>query len=284
MFLYITWNVNPEIFNLFGREIRWYGLCWAIGLLLAVLLVERIYKHEKISEKWFNTLFWYIFIGVIVGARLGHCLFYNPGYYLSNPIEIFKIWEGGLASHGGTIGIIVAVWLYHRKTKQSILWVLDRVVVAAGLTATFIRLGNLMNSEIYGRATDVPWAFQFITNMQEWQNGAAPIYTPPSHPTQLYEALIYFSIFLIAMFLYWKTNAKEKQGLILGVSLIGIFLSRFLLEYMKNVQEPFEIQMRATYGMDMGQLLSLPFVIWGIWLIWNALRTKPTKDNSKKLK
>ncbi|MFV0467674.1 MAG: prolipoprotein diacylglyceryl transferase [Dysgonomonas sp.] len=283
MLAYITWDVNPELFNLFGREIRWYGLCWAIGLLLAVLLVERIYKHEKVPENWFNKLFWYVFIGVIAGARLGHCLFYNPDYYLSHPIEILKIWEGGLASHGGTLGIIIAVLLYHRKTKQSVLWVLDRLIVAAGLTATFIRLGNLMNSEIYGYTTDLPWGFRFVRDSNWWkpiaEGGAGAL---PCHPTQIYEALIYISIFAVAMYMYWRTNAKEKQGLILGICLIGIFLSRFFLEYLKNVQEPFELQMRANIGMDMGQLLSLPFVIWGIWLVWNALKTKPVKQEIKK--
>ena len=275
MLLSITWDVSPEIFNLFGREIRWYGLFWAIGLFLAVMLVEKIYKRENIQEKWFNMLFWYVFIGVIVGARLGHCLFYNPEYYLSHPIEILKIWEGGLASHGGTLGIIIGVWLYHRKTGQNILWVLDRLIVAAGLTATFIRLGNLMNSEIYGRATELPWGFRFVRDPQWWkpiaEGGSGAL---PCHPTQIYEALIYFSIFLIAIYMYTKTNAPKKEGLILGICLIGIFLSRFLLEYLKNVQEDFEVVMRATIGMDMGQLLSLPFVIWGIWLIWNATKKK----------
>ncbi|NDW08972.1 prolipoprotein diacylglyceryl transferase [Dysgonomonas sp. 520] len=274
MLSYITWTVDPEIFSLGSKPIVWYGLCWAIGLLCAVLLVEKIYKHEKMPEKWFNTLFWYVVVGVIVGARLGHCLFYNPGYYLSNPIELFKIWEGGLASHGGAIGIVAGVYFYHRKTKQSMIWVLDRLIIAAALTGTFIRIGNLTNHEIYGHATDLPWAFRFITNIPAWQRGAEPLFSAPSHPTQIYEALIYFSIFCLTMFLYWKTSAKSKQGLLLGIGLIGIFLSRFLLEYLKNVQEPFEIHMRATFGMDMGQMLSIPFILWGIWLVWNALRRK----------
>lgn len=273
MLLSITWDINPELFNFFGREVRWYGLCWALGLLLAVLIVEKIYKKENISEKWFNILFWYIFAGVIIGARFGHCLFYNPSYYLSHPIEILKIWEGGLASHGGALGIVIAVWLYHRKTKQSILWVLDRIAVSVGITATFIRIGNLMNSEIFGKPTDLPWAFRFVRSA-EWykpivEGGGGSL---PCHPTQIYEALVYLTVFFIAMYMYWRTSAKDKQGLILGVCITIIFTARILLEYLKNIQEPFEIQMRATVGLDMGQLLSIPFVIWGVWLIYNALK------------
>lgn len=275
--LSITWDVNPEITNILGREIRWYGLCWALGLLAAYLIVEKIYKHEKISDKWFSALFWYVVLGVIIGARLVHCFFYgadgDPFYYFKNPIEILKIWEGGLASHGGALGIVVGVFLYHRKTKQSILWVLDRIMVPTGLTAAFIRLGNLMNSEIFGKPTDLPWGFNFIRS-QEW----IALGGVPCHPTQIYEALVYLAVFGIAMYLYWKTDAKEKQGLILGIGLIIIFTARILLEYLKNVQVQFEIDMRAAIGMDMGQLLSLPFVIWGIWLVWNALKKKPTKE------
>lgn len=276
----ITWDINPELINIFGREVRWYGLCWAIGLLLAVWVLQKMFKSENLPEKWFDSLFMYVVIFLIIGARLGHCLFYSPEYYLSNPIEIFKIWEGGLSSHGGAIGIVFGLWLYSRKIKKSILWSLDRVVVVAGLTGTLIRIGNLMNSEIYGKPTTLPWGFEFLRD-PSWSRpiemgGSGSL---PCHPTQIYEALIYLAIFGLGMYLYWKTNAKEKQGLIFGICITAIFVARFFLEFMKNVQEPFEIQMRQTIGIDMGQVLSLPFIIWGVWLIYTRTRAgKITKQ------
>lgn len=271
--LTITWDVNPEIINFFGREIRWYGVCWAIGLLLAVFVVQKMFKAEKLPEKWFDSLFVYVVLGTIIGARLGHCLFYDPQYYLSHPIEILKIWEGGLASHGGAVGIVISLWLYSRKIKKSIYWSLDRIVVVAGLTGGFIRIGNLMNSEIYGKPTTLPWGFDFVRD-SSWikplaMGGSDGL---PCHPTQIYEAIIYFLVFAVTMHLYWRTNAKDEQGFIFGVGIIGIFASRFFLEYLKNVQEPFEIQMRHTIGIDMGQALSIPFIIWGVWLVIKGLK------------
>ena len=277
MLAFITWDVSPQLVNLFGREIRWYGLCWAIGLLLAVWIVQKIYKSEGLPEKMFDSLFVYVVVSLIIGARLGHCLFYDPVYYLSNPLELFKIWEGGLSSHGGIIGIVIGLWLYSKKTHKSILWSLDRIVVAGGLTGACIRIGNLMNSEIYGHSTTLPWGFNFVRD-SSW---ARPIAmggsdSLPCHPTQIYEALVYLLVFGVAMYLYWKTNAKEKQGLIFGICITMVFVSRFILEFLKNVQEPFEIQMRSTFGVDMGQILSLPFILWGIWLIVTRLNNKQT--------
>ncbi|HUI32598.1 MAG TPA: prolipoprotein diacylglyceryl transferase, partial [Dysgonamonadaceae bacterium] len=271
--MYITWDVNPELFSLFGREIRWYGLLWVIGLIVAVYIVQRIFDKEKLPQKWFDSLFVYMMLGIILGARLGHCLFYEPAYYLANPIEILKIWEGGLASHGGVIGIIIAVWLYSKKvTKKSMLWTFDRVIVPTGFTAALIRLGNLMNHEIYGGVTDQPWGFRFIENINAWKAGAPPIFSEPSHPTQIYEAIIYFIVFFVTMYLFWKTDAKKKQGLILGIAMIMIFLSRFFIEYIKKVQVDSELLMRENTGLILGQWLSIPFILWGIWLIWNAMR------------
>lgn len=333
----ITWNVDPEAFSLFGREIRWYGILWAGGVLCTALMVQKMYKYEKLPEKWFDSLFLYVVTGLIIGARLGHCLFYAPEYYLSNPIEMIKVWEGGLASHGGAIGMTIAVCLYSLKiTKQKLNWrhlgvfaviglvvgglgsllysniagggdsisfgesafiglligicvsmvyttramtikTLDRLVVGVAVGAASIRLGNLMNSEVYGGPTTLPWGFNFVRD-KTWhmplsQGGSGEL---PCHPTQIYEALIYLIIFGLGMYLFYKTSAKEKTGLILGISLIGIFLSRFFIEFIKNIQEPFELQMIDTIGINMGQLLSLPFVIWGIYLVWNALRKKET--------
>lgn len=279
MLSYVTWNVDPELFTVLGREIRWYGLLWVIGLIVAVIIVQRIFDNEKHPEKWFDSLFVYMMFGIILGARLGHCLFYEPVYYLSNPLEILKIWEGGLASHGGVIGIIIAVWLYSKKvTKKSMLWTFDRVIVPTGFTAAFIRLGNLMNHEIYGGPTTEPWGFRFIENISYWKAGAAPIYTDPSHPTQIYEAIIYLIVFAVTMYMFFKTNAKYKQGLTLGVAMIMIFLSRFFIEYLKNVQVDSEEVLRQNTGLILGQWLSIPFVLWGVWLVWNALKKSKQKE------
>lgn len=283
MLAFITWDISPELVNIFGREIRWYGLCWAIGVLCTSYVVQKMYQSEKLPEKWFDSLFVYVLIGLIIGARLGHCLFYDPGYYLAHPIEILKIWQGGLASHGGAIGMTIGIWLFCRNvSKKSIIWALDRLIVGVAIGAAFIRVGNLMNSEIYGGPTTMPWGFNFVRD-RSWHlpvidGGAGEL---PCHPTQIYEAIIYFAIFILTMYMFYKTRAKEKQGLILGISLIGIFLSRFFIEFLKNVQEPFEIQMRASMGINMGQLLSIPFVIWGIWLVYNALRDKKQTIDKK---
>ena len=281
--LSVTWQVDPTIFTLFGREIRWYGLLWVIGLIVAVYIVQRIFKNEKLPEKWFDSLFGYMMLGIIIGARLGHCLFYEPQYNLANPLEIVKIWEGGLASHGGVIGIIIAVWLYSRRvTRKSMLWTFDRVMVPTGFTAAMIRFGNLMNHEIYGGPTNLPWGFRFIDNVGLWMRGAEPIYTEPSHPTQIYEALFYLVVFAITMHMYWKTNARERQGLILGVGIALIFIARFFIEFVKNVQVDSEEAMRENTGLILGQWLSIPFIVWGIWLIWQALRRKPEPVTQKK--
>jgi len=282
MLLSITWEFNPELFTIFGHEVRWYGLCWGIGIALASFIVYKLFKLEKVPENWFDSIFIYIVVAVVIGARLGHCLFYNPSYYLSHPVEILKVWEGGLASHGGVIGIIIGVWLFSRKVHTGMLWTFDRLVIGACVTATFIRLGNFLNSEVYGKPTDLPWGVRFVLDKQWYlpvdMGGSGAM---PSHPTQIYEALIYLTLFGVSLFLFLKTNAKYRQGLILGICMIGIFLSRILIEFLKNVQEPFEIEMRAKYGMDMGQLLSIPFVIWGIWLVWNAFRKEPNKQKIK---
>ena len=286
--LSVDWNFDPGLFTVFGREIRWYGLLWVIGLVVAWHIVYRMFRHERLPQKWYDSLSWYMIIGIVAGARLGHCLFYEPEYYLSRPLEmvlpIVKNAQGhyvfhgyaGLASHGGVIGIIIAVLLYSRKvTKLSPLWTFDRVVVPAGFTAGMIRLGNLANHEIYGHATGKPWGFRFIENLPQWEKGAPAIYSMPSHPTQIYEAICYFIIFAITMWMYWKTGARNRRGLIIGVAMSGIFVARFLIEFLKNVQEPFEMTLRDNYGLVMGQLLSIPFILWGVWLVWRAMKRKP---------
>lgn len=268
----ITWTVSPNLID--GPiTVRWYGLMFAIGFYVGYEIVSRIFKHEGAPERWLGSLFIYVVVATIVGARLGHVFFYDWSYYKDHLGDIVKIWEGGLASHGGTAGIMLAVWLYSRYvTKRGMLWTFDRLVVPVGLVAALIRLGNLMNHEIYGGVTDLPWAFCFVQNLHQWMGGADPVFTLPCHPTQIYEALCYLATFGVCMWLYWRRNAQERPGLIFGVFMLGIFVPRFFIEYVKNVQEPWEIAMRQTWGVDQGQLLSIPFIVLGIWLVIRALR------------
>ena len=269
MLNYITWTVDPAIFTIGSHEIRWYGLAFAIGFLIGYKIVEKMWKQEKLNPAWIDSLLLYTFLGTVIGARLGHVLFYAPGYYFANPIEIFKIWEGGLASHGGTLGIIIAVYFYSRRVShRSMLWAFDKLVVPTGLVAAFIRLANLMNHEIYGHVTNLPWGFRFITNLHAWKQGADPIFTAPCHPTQLYEALCYFITIVICMWLYFKKKAWKKEGFIFGVFMICIFTARFFIEFLKNDQEDFE----ANMILNMGQCLSIPFVLAGCYFVWRALK------------
>ena len=262
--LFINWNPDIEAFHIGGFAMRWYALCWLIGLLAAYFIVRWLYARQKIREALFEPLFIYCFVGILVGARLGHCLFYEPDYFLSSGEHVVEMflpirflpdggWRftgyAGLASHGGTIGLIIALVLYVRRTKLNIWTVLDNIAIATPVTACFIRLGNLMNSEIIGKATDVPWAFVFQqVDMQ------------PRHPGQLYEALAYALLFFIGFAIYRRHPQKVGTGFFFGLCLTYIFTARFLIEYTKEVQEAFE----ASLPLDMGQLLSIPFVILGI--------------------
>ena len=271
----ITWDVDPVIFEIFGRGIRWYGLFFALGLLILGPMIEgRIWKREKLNPEWMNSLFVYVVLGTILGARLGHVLFYDPSYYLANPSKIFAVWEGGLASHGGTIGIIVAVWIYSRRvTKRSMLWTLDRLAVPTGLAAALIRLGNLMNSEIFGRPTDLPWGFVFPRASEFAGYAEKGLTIPACHPTQIYEVVAYLLVFALCMYLYWGRDAARRYpGLILGYFLLGVFGFRLFVESIKNVQESWEIGLVQHYGLNMGQFLSIPFILAGLGLIIYAYR------------
>lgn len=261
---YVTWAVSPEIISS-PIAIRWYSLMFAVGFLAGYNIVARMFKHEGAPEKWLSILLVYVVIATIVGARLGHVFFYEWDVYKQDPIQILYIWNGGLASHGGTIAIIIALFIYSwLVTKKPASWVFDKIVVAIALVGGLIRLGNLMNSEIYGGPTDLPWGFVFVRDGQ----------TVPAHPTQIYEALCYFALFALLMWMYWKRNAEERPWLITGVFFIGIFLPRFLIEYVKNVQVESEYQMIATYGMNLGQMLSIPFILLGVGLVVWAM-TRP---------
>ncbi len=265
--LTINWNPDPELFNLFGSfPIRYYGLLWGIGIVLSCIIVQRQYRDRKISEDKFTPLFFYCVIGITLGARLGHCIFYDWSYYQNHLIEmILPIrqfpgegwkWIGykGLASHGGTLGLIIALWLYCRKTKMHYMDVLDMIAVATPICACCIRLANLMNSEIIGKPTDMPWAFVF-----------EQVDMLPRHPAQLYEAIAYFIFFLGMIYLYKKSDHGQKlhRGFFFGLCLTEIFVFRFFVEFLKENQVDFE----NTMTLNMGQWLSVPFVIIGIYFM-----------------
>jgi prolipoprotein diacylglyceryl transferase len=256
---FIHWNVNPEIFSLGPLSIRWYGLLFALGFLLGYYIGEYMLKSENVKEKWIESLFFYLIIATVVGARLGHVFFYGWDYYSQNPGEIIKVWHGGLASHGGAIGILIAMFLHSKLiTKRTMLWTLDRIVVPIALVAAFIRTGNLMNSEIYGIQTSLPWGVIFERNGE----------TVAKHPTQIYEALAYLFSFGVLMFLYWRTSSKNRPGLILGAFFVLMFLARLLIEFIKEDQEAFE----AGMMLNMGQWLSIPFILVGVFLIVRAIK------------
>lgn len=260
---FITWDVDPVLIDSFVT-IRWYGLMFAIGFWLGFNIVGAMFKHEGAPEKWLSILLIYVMVATIVGARLGHVFFYQWDYYSAHPWKILATWEGGLASHGGAIGIIIAVLLYSVfVTKRSPLWTFDRLTVAIALVGCLIRIGNLMNSEIFGHPTDLSWGFMFVRS-EEWN---ALYYGLACHPTQIYEALTYLALFGLMMWLYWKKNAGERPGLLFGVFLIGTFGSRIFVEMIKNNQVAFEDNM----ALNMGQLLSIPFVLLGIYLIVRAM-------------
>lgn len=274
----IPWNVDPEIFRIGNFAVRWYGLLFASGFVFGYYIMKKIFNNEGLSDDTLDRLTVYVAIGTIVGARLGHCLFYEPDYYLARPIEILKIWNGGLASHGAAIGIPLALWFFVRKEKKPYLWAIDRVVVVVALAGVLIRLGNLMNSEIYGIETSLPWGFVFLRNGE----------TAPKHPTQIYEALAYLITFGILMWIYWKNLGKQRPGLIFGLFLIMVFGFRFFVEFVKEDQVNFEAGMK----LNMGQLLSIPLVIAGIaLLVWTfthkpapvkAILTDPVKPGAPK--
>ncbi|WP_282038552.1 prolipoprotein diacylglyceryl transferase [Saccharicrinis aurantiacus] len=269
---YIHWSPDPEIINIFGISIRYYGLLFVTGIILCISMLDKIFKRENIPPGNIEKLSMYGVVGIIIGARLGHCLFYEPSYYLSHPIEMILpiqvLEEGGvkftgyqgLASHGGALGLIVALILYSRKTKHAIIDTIDLIAVVAALGGGFIRLANFMNSEIIGMPTSKPWGiiFERVDNI-------------PRHPAQLYEALSYFLIFGIMFYLYKKHRERLKNGFYFGLVLVLIFTARFIIEFVKEDQVGFENRMT----FNMGQLLSLPYILFGLgFLIYGLLTTK----------
>ncbi|MEO9531442.1 MAG: prolipoprotein diacylglyceryl transferase [Crocinitomicaceae bacterium] len=294
--LSVVWNFEPRVVPSWEMPV-WYGIMWALGFLIGFKILQKMYASENVPQKLLDQSFIYVMAGGILGARLGHCLFYEPAAYLSNPIEILYIWEGGLASHGGAFGIIIATYILARKhTDISVLWLLDRFVVPTALAGFLIRMGNLFNSEIVGKATGSDFGFQFIrhdipaylarqiTGIKDANPSAAydkllsdPQYAqyiadnvPNRYPTQLYEAICYLVFFGILMFFYWKTNAAKLTGFLLGGFFILIFGARFLIEFMKENQDGFD---RELEGLNMGQYLSIPLVLVGVFLVARKIKS-----------
>ena len=270
--LAIVWDFDPTFIEIFGFEIRWYSLSWVAALLFGGWLFSYFCKREGKPEEVSDRAFMYIALGTIIGARLGHCLFYEPMEYLREPWRIITgIREGGLASHGAAIGIILGIWLSSRKSKVSVWWTADRLGIIAPLSGAMIRLGNLCNSEIIGNETTVPWGFKFMRLYPNWPEQAVPV----CHPTQLYEALAYILCFTVLFLLYRKTSVAKREGFIFGGALVGIFLPRFIIEFVKIDQVAFEQGMT----FNMGQWLSIPFIIIGtLIMIWAWYRYKAAPE------
>jgi len=266
MLAYIVWDIDPVLVQLGPLQIRYYGLLFATGFVIGYYLLRYMYRQEGAPLEEIDKMSLYVILGAVIGARLGHVLFYEPNYYFQNPQEILAVWHGGLASHGGAIGLAIGLWLYGRRSwNKSELYVMDRIAVLTPLAGSLIRLGNLFNSEIYGHATYLPWGFVFIRNGD----------TFASHPTQLYEALGYILIFFILWKMYRRLHGQIPRGYLMGWTLVLIFTLRFFVEFVKNVQVPWEISMVQTIGLNMGQLLSLPFIALGIYLIYRSKKLGP---------
>ncbi|MEK7719162.1 MAG: prolipoprotein diacylglyceryl transferase [Bacteroidota bacterium] len=274
--LSIHWNVSPELFSLGPISVRWYGLMFAMGFLIGYQIMFKMFKFESSDTDWLDKLFIYTIVATIVGARLGHVFFYGWSYYSQHLLEIvLPITKGetgykfvgyqGLASHGGALGIVLAIYFYSKKvTKRSMLWTLDRLIIPTALVGAMIRTGNLMNSEIYGVATNLTWGFIFERNHE----------VVAKHPTQIYEALGYLIVFATSLWMFFKIkDLKDREGFILGYGFAGIFLTRFLVEFIKENQEAFE----AGMALNMGQILSIPFVLAGCYLMYRALKNPPVK-------
>ncbi len=258
-FLSVVWNMDPVCFSIGSFDIRWYGVMWALGFAVSMWLFIDFVKREGYPPKVFDSIFWFAVLSTIIGARLGHLFFYDPGVMgvLKDPLVILRIREGGLASHGAAIGLLLGLWMFSRKNKMPYIWSLDRIMIAVAVAGAIVRLGNLFNSEIYGTATDLPWGFVFERNHE----------TLPKHPTQIYEAICYFLTFGLLLWMYYKKDlARRRPGLLFGTGIFLIFITRFFIEFIKNPQETFEQSM----ALNMGQLLSLPFIAAGLYFIIRA--------------
>ncbi len=262
MLTFITWDASPEIFSIGPVTLRWYGMMFAVGFMLGFIMVRRMFLRDGAPESWLDYCFYFLIAGTILGARLGHILFYQWDYYSSHPEDILKVWEGGLASHGGVIGVVTALWLFsHFISKKSFFWISDKVAAPIALVGAMIRFGNLMNSEIVGTPSDAPWAFLFVNAMPR------QLADVPRHPVQIYESVSYLFTFTLLLGLYWKTDARNHPGFLTGLWFALIFGFRFVWEYFKSDQGGF------GQALTTGQWLSVPCVLFGIGLIlWSRSR------------
>lgn len=280
-FLTVVWDFDPTFVDLGGLDIRWYGVMWAVAILVAERLMSNFCRREGLPQRTSESAFLWIVMGTFIGARVGHCLFYEPEVYLPEPWRIITdIRDGGMASHGATIGILLGIWIFVRRNKLPYVWGLDRIAVIAPLSGAIIRMGNLFNSEIIGHTTDLPWGFVFVRHeVMEARHAGLPDPAVSEmvarHPTQIYEALCYVATFAILAWLYYRRDeGRRRPGLLFGIAMIGIFFTRFIIEFVKERQEDFEEAMT----LDMGQWLSVPFIIAGLAMIVWALRRKPVTD------
>ncbi len=258
---FINWNLDPEIVGFWGLSIRYYGVLFAASFFFGYIIMQKIFNNEGLKVELLDKLTVYMAIGTVLGARLGHCLFYEPAYYLANPAKILMIWQGGLASHGAAIAIPLSLFFFAKKNKKPYLWIVDRIAIVVALAGFFIRMGNLMNSEIYGIETSLPWGFVFLRNGE----------TVAKHPTQLYEALSYLVIFVLLFSIYRKKGIHVRQGLLFSLFMILLFSVRFFIEFIKEDQVGFEQGML----LNMGQWLSIPFVLIGFFFLYRSLKLQP---------
>ena len=269
--LSIVWDFNPVFFRIGDFDIRYYGLMWALAILVGAKLFDNFCKREGLPSKVLESIFIYGTLATIIGARLGHCLFYDTMDYLRQPWTIITGFrDGGMASHGAAIGLLIGLWLFSRKNRLPYIWSLDRIMIAVGIGGAIVRMGNLFNSEIFGTATTLPWGFEFVRSAK-WVNEFAP---QAVHPTQIYEALCYVATFALLAWLYYRRDlARRRPGVLFGIGLLGIFLTRFLIEFIKTEQEAFEV----GWALDMGQWLSIPFILLGIYMIYRGFSQPEVK-------
>ena len=256
---HFIWNVNPNIFEIGPVQLHWYGLLFVGSFFLGLMLLQWVYKREGKDPSVLDNLLIYVMVGAVIGARLMHCFAYEPDFYLSHPLEILKVWKGGLASHGGLLGVLIALYVFSKKYNESYMWLISRIAMPGALTAAFVRFGNLFNSEILGLPTDKPWAIIFPR-----------VDMIPRHPVQLYEAFAYLALLLILVTVYKKVKPSFATKILPGIFLTYMFIVRFLLEYTKTRQADYTTSLPFTTG----QMLSIPFIIIGIiWIIW-AIKTR----------
>ena len=256
---HFVWSLDPVAFSFGSVRVFWYGILFATAILSGLEYMKWVYKKEGKEVDELESMFIYSVIGIVVGARLGHCLFYDPAFYLAHPMKIFAVWEGGLASHGGGLGVIIALWLYTKKYKLNFLWLIDRIAIPTALFGFFVRMGNFMNSEIIGKPTEVPWAIIF-----------SRVDSLPRHPAQLYEAVSYLIIFFVLTYIYTKKKSLLNYGFLFGLFLVLIFSARFMIEFVKVKQAAYTSEISLTTGQD----LSIPFLILGIVLMVWSFRKK----------